>query len=231
MKKIIPLLVSAVVAVMMTVSGNASAIDSVAVFGEDAQGDIPWRYDMKTGDLILHLDANQQVSKIGCLDMERYSFTQHSDNTYTFEMWLYAKLPEPGDPLWSGGKRLEWLMWTDPAPWNPVLAPEWQSTWMVNLTFDGALYRAWLVEYEVVSGIPVIPLEFGIADDRMSMWIEIPAGVLTPEIDDWWCPATRAWMGPLGTYGMFVVDMPDWGSVEGQVWYDLPWPDLSVADD
>lgn len=231
MRKVIVALVSTVVVGMLMVPGSASAkIFTDETTALDSVGDVPFMWDSQTGDKMLEpLNSNRPLYETGYLDMKSYWLSQYVDtelgiNMYTFGMELAAELPTSQDEMPQGIKRVEWVMYIDLDPWNPVLNPDAECLFMLNLTFDGEVYDAFLVDYVLITGPVIAHLDWEVTGS--TFWIQLPANLIGDLQSFWWEAATRVWWGGPDTYGMRLTDMTDWNVADGQEWYDIPWESL-----
>lgn len=199
------------------------------VTAEDGVGDVPFLYDGKTGLDWTKGNEGMPITECGYVDMTGYSLSQHLDtgtgeNVYTFSMELNGDLPQSADDLPGGIKRVEWIMFIDLQPWNPVGDTIVDCPFMVNLTFDGDGYSACLVDYILIVGPVLALLDHGVSES--TLWVQWSADQIGNLDSFYFEAATRIWWGGPDTYGMRLTDMTDLDAVEGQEWYDIPWYSL-----
>lgn len=230
MRKVLLALVSLATVGLLVASTSVSAgVYDQTVPAEDAVGDVPFLWDGKTGEEWTHGNEGMPITKCGYLDMIGYSLSQHVDtdtgeNVYTFSMEVNGDLPQSADDLPVGIKRVEWLIYIDLQPWNPVADTTVDCPFMVNLTFDGDGYSACLVDYILIVGPVLALLNHGVSGS--TLWIQWSADQIENLDFFYFEAATRVWWGGPDTYGMRLSDMTDLNAVEGQEWYDIPWYSL-----
>lgn len=235
MRKASLVLVSMVIVGLMMVPTSVSAyVDEYTVTADDISGDVPFLWDSKTGlEWTKPTCSGMPLTDCGYLDMIGYSLSQYVDtctgkNVYNFSMELKGNLPMSIDDLPQGIKRVEWVMYVDLQPWNPVIDTPVDCPYMVNLTFDGERWDACLVDYILIVGPVLAHLDYGVSGS--TLWIRW-SGDQIDNLDFFYFEAaTRVWWGGPDTYGMRLSDMTDLDAAEGQVWYDIPWYSLWPED-
>ncbi len=229
MRRVSLVIVSLVIVGLLNAPTSVSAYDEQTVSAEDAVGDVPFLWDMKTGELWTNGCEGMPITKCGYVDMVGYSLSQHVDadtgeNEYIFSMEVNSNLPQSIDELPAGIKRVEWTMYIDLQPWIPGDDTTVDCPFMVNLTYDGDGYSACLVDYVLIVGPVLALLEHEVSGS--TLWIRWSADQID-NLDFFYFEAsTRVWWGGPDTYGMRLTDMTDPNAVEGQEGYDIPWYSL-----
>ncbi len=229
MRRVSLVIVSLVIVGLLNAPTSVSAYDEQTVSAEDAVGDVPFLWDSKTGEEWTSGCEGMPLTKYGYFDMMRYSLSQHVDtdtgeSEYTFSMEVDGSLPQSIDDLPGGVKRVEWVMYIDLQPWNPVADTAVDCPFMLNLTFDGDGYSACLIDYVLIVGPVLAVLEFEVSGS--TLWIRWSADQIDNLEFFYFEASTRVWWGGPDTYGMRLTDMTDLNAVEGQEWYDIPWYSL-----
>ena len=98
MRKVPLVLVSLVIVGLLNAPTSVSAYEYEEVTAEDAVGDVPFLWDMKTGEEWTSGCEGMPITKYGYFDMIGYSLSQHVDtdtgeNVYTFSMEVNGNLP------------------------------------------------------------------------------------------------------------------------------------------
>lgn len=231
MKKILLALVSQVIVGLLvaSISVSAGVYEQTVTVGDDGD-DVPFLWDGKTGlEWTKPTSSGMPITEYGYVDMIGYSLSQRVDtdtgeNVYTFSMEVNGDLPQSIDDLPGGIKRVEWIMYIDLQPWNPVADTPIDCPFMVNLTFDGGVYSACLVDYILIVGPVLALLDHGVSGS--TLWIQWSADQIGNLDFFYFEAATRVWWGGPDTYGMRLTDMTDLNAIEGQEWYDIPWYSL-----
>ncbi len=224
MKRGVVVLLSTIVVGMLFAPGSASA-EIMYIDADDLEGDLPFRGDSLTGDAMWQpLNGNWHLSEFPYLDMTHHRLSLDTD-IYTFEMTLASELPTPWDVMPSGVKRVEWVVLISDEPWG-LLAdqnPSAPSPFMLNVTYDGAGYHAFLLDYVLPNGNVIDALEFGIEGSKF--WVSFSGASIGDRDSFWYTPLTRVWYGGPDTYGVMWADMVDWNVVDDQMWFCIPWND------
>lgn len=182
----------------------------------DKKGDLNIIWNMKTGEPLLYFPDSVPMAKAGYVDIVAVRLTQEG-STYTFEMEVAKALPREGDALFKGALAVEWAMWIDPSPWNPVLSPV-GPLFRVALAYSEGAY--WPSVTDFSTGEMVDPLSSSHVGNTIT--IVFSAGSVGDQFS-WWSPMTRVYFGPPWSSGQFFVDQIDYGTVDGQMYADLPW--------
>jgi hypothetical protein len=202
----------------LMLSMPVSALSTLKV--TDGKGDQSIMFDPKTGELDKLWPASTAIAQAGYLDISSAWLTQKG-KTYTFGMELAKALPEVGTPLPHQIRSVDWSMWIDPSPWNSKENPV-SPLFQIALTYDGTAYSAFVANFVTMERNAVSSLSIGTS----TFELEFSAESISDQAFSWWVPAVGVNFGPTWSAGSVIVDMIDWDSTNGQVWYDLPWPPL-----
>ncbi len=215
MRKVTITLVSGVIAFLMLVPNCVSAED-LYLEVDDRVGDVAFAYNYETYDYQVLLGEGNPIVKAGYFDMTLFWFGL-KDGIYTYGMQLAADLPEEGEPLPSGVRILQYMLWLDKDSWDWVSAVE--SHFMIMFQYDGLEYFAALLEWPSMAVIIELPFEvdgsrFEVMfsadsiDNIQSFWLLVGVLVLLGE------PLTRMWAD------FFDCE----AGAPGQVITSIPWP-------
>jgi len=216
MRSAIVALLSAIVVGMMLVPGSVSA-GTLTMVVEDAEGDLGFGVDPKTGGIMNLWQDNTPVAQTTYLDMVSTWLSLKKD-TYTFGMELAGALPEEGSPLTGGMKLVEWAVWIDPSPYNFITNPV-APLFLIALRYDGVSYSAFIMDYATMDTAPV-----AFSVDGSKLEIQFTSASIGDLALEWWSPLVRLWSGPIGSSGYWFVDAVDLEPIDGYVYMDLPWP-------
>lgn len=217
-KRVIPWVVSAALAVVLLIPGSASAMN-VKLVVEDRLGDVAPMYTDDTYDYVAVYGPNSPIVQAGYFDMVKFLFSQKG-STYTFGMEVAAPLPEEGDPLPQGVTLLQYVLWLDPQAWDwsPYSVP---SYFVIRLSYDGSSYHAGLYTYVVQEEgeeLEALPFEITGSSFKVMFTVDSVDGLEA----FWLFPCVCAWFGncPSRTY----LDMVDYDAgAPGQLWTSIPW--------
>lgn len=184
---------------------------------EDTTGDVGFGVDYKESEISKVWADNTPIVQAGYFDMISTWLSQKGKK-YTFGMGLLADLPKEGVALPDGIHLAEWAVWIDPSPYHVTLNPV-ASLFLIALRYDGSSYSSFILDYGTMVATPVEPSIVG-----STFQLEFSASSIGNLAFEWWSPMVRAWWGQLGSSGYWFVDAVDFGTVDGQVYYDLPWP-------
>lgn len=216
MRGVVVGLLSAMVAGLMLMSGCVSA-GTLTMVVEDAEGDLGFGVDMKTGGIARYYEGGNPVGAAAYLDLVSTSLSLKKD-IYTFGMEMAGALPEEGSPLPDGVKLVEWAMWIDPSPYNFLVNPV-VSLYLIALRYDGSGYSAFTLDYATMLTAPV-----AFSVDGSALQLKFTSASIGDLALEWWSPLVRAWWGTLGSAGYWFVDAVDLPLVDGYAYMDLPWP-------
>lgn len=196
---------------------------TVEIRVDDARGDLGPKYDAATASGVLFWPSTMPLVKVGYFDMLSFWLSYSTDDEmYTFGMELAKALPTPGSALPYGFKRVSWLMWIDAEPWNPVYNPAAETLFTVQLVYNGVEYVA-----ELRQGLSYGPVLESLTFDVNQAEFEVyfSADSIGDVSDNYWMPCTVVeWSVPHAGY--WDLDSTDPESVEGQVWWDIPWLEI-----
>ena len=216
MRRAMVALVSAIVVGLMLVPSGVTA-GTVTSVVQDSKGDLGIGVDRTASEIARPLPENVPVAEAAYLDVLSTWLSMKKD-AYTFGMGLAAALPEEGTALPNGVKLVEWAMWIDPSPYHVILNPV-APLFLIALRYDGSSFSAFILDRGTMVATPV---EFSI--DGTNLQLHFSAASVGGLAFEWWSPLVRVWWGILGSAGSWFVDGVDFGTVPGQVYYDLPWP-------
>jgi len=213
-RTVIAFVASFIIALMLAMPVSAGS-RVVMTTVPDKTGDLGKFFNFETGEIKNTWGDNAPVVQAGYFDMVSSSLSySQKEKTYTFGMELAADLPQVGDSLVPGVKSAYWLFYIDPEPWTPDNLVT--SMFIVGLSYDGSTYSANLMD----GGANIIaPLPFTIDGSKFEM--SVSAASLGSPTAFWWNAGTS----PLwGAGGYWMTDMTDYGTIPGQVCFDVPWP-------
>lgn len=205
---------------LLLVPSGASA-GSKMVSTTDSTGDVGFGFSPKTGEILkAPWGPGTPWVAAGYFDIAS-TWLSEKGQTYTFGMALAAPLPKEGSSLCNAVQHAEWALWIDPSPWNMATNPV-VPLFKIALVYDGSEYSAELSDAS--TGALLASLPFTV--DGSTLQVEFSAASIGNLAIHWWCPLVRIWLGVLGSTGYAYLDGIDWGTADGQVYYDLPWPPL-----
>ena len=213
-KKAIAFLSVLIVGLMMVPGGVSAGTMSIAVDDRESDegiGNIDWdRCEFTTS-----WPDGTPIAQAGFFDILSFSLSLKA-KTYTFVMVVAADFPEVGSELGTGFKAVEWLMWIDPEPWN-MKYNNIMSLYAIKLVYYQEGYMAFIQDYatgEILANLPF-------AVDGSKMQVRFSAALIGNLESFWFMPCTVVrW----SIAGYWDLDTTDPGAVEGQVWWDIPWP-------
>jgi len=216
MKEAIVASLCALVAGLMIVPCSVSAGANEVVV-QDRTGDLSLGgIDWETTESTAYWPDSSPVGKAGYFDMLCFWLSEKK-GTFTFGMEVAADLPVEGAALSPGFYKVTWLMWIDYEPWNLKLNPV-LSLYTIKLVYDGAAYAAELIDYPTGTVLATLPYTV----EGSVLQIQFASDLIGSLDDFWFMPCTVVqWSAS----GYFDLDTTDPGSVEGQVWWDIPWGD------
>lgn len=211
------LLSAMIVGLLFFPSGVSAQVIELTVY--DQIGDLGCSFDVHTGEASTMWSENTPWVKPGYFDMKSFWLIQDG-TAFTFGMELVANLPNEGDSLPAGIGAGEWAMWVNPDAWNPALNPV-VSLYMIAVTYDESRYDAYVMDYATKEKTPI---QFEIIGSVIKLRFSVD--MIGDRYSFYWEASTRIYFGTKGleTYGFWFTDMPDWGAVPYQEWYDIPWP-------
>ena len=215
-KEIVALLCAIVAGLMLAPTGVSAGTSKIMV--SDQAGDLMLSFDPDTCEFTHVWQVTTPVAKAGYFDILSFSLAQKG-KVYTFEMQVAADLPKEGTRLPTGFNNVQWIMWIELEPWNPVYNNV-DSLFKIGLLYDGSRYAAKLTDY--ATGEVLATLSYAI--DGPKLQIQFSADSIGNLESFWWMPYTRVqWSVPPAGY--WALDTTDPGAVPGQIWWDIPWGD------
>jgi len=138
-------------------------------------------------------------------------------------MQLVADLPDEGNSLAAAVSAGEWGMWVELEPWNLVFSPGY-PLYLIALAYDGSCYDAYVMDYATKEKTPI---EFDVDGSVVRLWFSVD--MIGGHYSFYWAGYTLIYRqfgtDAVGAYGGYCyTDMPDWGAVPYQEWFDIPWP-------
>jgi hypothetical protein len=220
MRNTVALLMSALVVGLMSLpSGVTAQVIECTVY--DQTGDLGCNFDAETGEANPMWTDNVPWAKCGCFDMTSFWLIQDG-TAFTFGMQLAADLPDEGDSLAAAVSAGEWGMWVESEPWNLVFNPV-DPLYLIALVYDGSHYDAYVMDYVTKEKTPI---EFEVDGSVVRLWFSVD--MIGGNYSFYWGGYTLIYRSlgtnSVATYAFCYTDLPDWGAVPYQEWYDIPWP-------
>ena len=224
MKSVVAALVSAVIVGLMLIPNGVCAQPTMTTVS-DAEGDLGM-YDVLFGaarasgrviPVVPSWGNDAPMKKVSYLDMTSLSFGAIDDDSYVYDVVVAGDVPQVGDALPHGIKLVAWLLWIDSPPWTPENPA--QSMYEVWVQYDGTGY-AGICRNTATRELTFIPFTMGTS----SIHIDVSKDMIGNPENFYWSAATFA-LTNYNTLG-WMVDVNDLEKVEGQVWFDMPWPSV-----